>query len=280
MKTFRVIGVDGESPTAAQLWDLGCLGLIEEETAEGPAIMAYFADEVVTDIAGTWDEIIEVDDVAIYREGLEPVRVGRLVVAPSHATVAATDGDLILWLDPGSAFGTGHHETTRMALAALERAELGGKTVIDVGSGTGLLAIAADRLGAERAIGIDVDVKTLPVARENARRNRSRARFAHGSLAATTLGDAVQGGISAGRAAGLPRRADVVVANLYAELHAELMPAYAQMLLPGGRAYLTGILTMLRQNVLSALGAEFSLIDEDVIGEWSLMTIERRGQPG
>ena len=58
------------------------------------------------------------------------------------------------------------------------------------------------------------------------------------------------------------------------------MPAYAQMLLPGGRAYLTGILTMLRQNVLSALGAEFSLIDEDVIGEWSLMTIDRGGQPG
>src|SRR5690606_14775124 len=131
VKTFRVVGVDGESPEAALLWDLGCLGLIEERTPNGPAVMAYFDNQLETGLSGTWDDILDVDDVAIYRASLEPVRVGRLIVAPSHAKVEAGDGDLILWLDPGSAFGTGHHETTRLALASLERSDLRGKTVID-----------------------------------------------------------------------------------------------------------------------------------------------------
>jgi len=286
VKTFRVVGVDGESPEAALLWDLGCLGLIEERTASGPAVMAYFDARVETGLTGTWDDILDVDDVAIYRAGLGPIRVGRLVVAPSHAEVEATDGDIILWLDPGSAFGTGHHETTRLALASLERSDLGGKTVIDVGSGTGLLALAADRLGAERVIGIDVDAATLKVARENAARNFSRARFAHGSLGETKVGRAIQEmaskggnaghGQGPGRAVGLPNHADVIVANLYAELHAELMPLYARTLLPGGRAYITGILNVLRQTVLSKVAPWFTVVNDEVDGEWTLFELERR----
>lgn len=271
MKTFRLAGVDGESPEASLLWDLGCLGLIEENGPRGQAVMAYFDVEVETGLDGTWDDILDVDDVALYRASLDAVRVGRLVIAPSHAKVEATDGDMILWLDPGSAFGTGHHETTRMALAALERTDLRGKTVIDVGSGTGILALAADRLGAERTVGIDVDAATLKVAKENAARNYSRVRFAHGSLGHTELG--VKG---PGRAAGLPLHSDVIVANLYAELHAELMPLYAATLLPGGQAFLTGILNMLRETVLGSLDPAFEVVDELSDGEWTLIELRRR----
>src|SRR5690606_15393732 len=127
------------------------------------------------------EAVPERDYVAEYQEGLEPVRVGRLVVAPSHRKVEAADADVIIWLDPGSAFGTGHHETTRLALDALGRLDLLGRSVLDVGSGTGLLTIAADVLGAASAYGVDVDAATIPVARENARRNLSRAKFAVGS---------------------------------------------------------------------------------------------------
>ncbi|HZJ09869.1 MAG TPA: 50S ribosomal protein L11 methyltransferase [Trueperaceae bacterium] len=260
MKTFRLADVTGESQEAAMLWDLGCLGLVEESGTAGGAILAYFDAEVDTGLPGTWEDILDVDDVALYRASLKPVRIGCLVIAPSHATVEASDGDMILWLDPGSAFGTGHHETTRLALAALERSDLRGKSVIDVGSGTGVLTLAADRLGADSAVGLDVDKATLAVARENAARNRSRARFALGTLGSP----------------GLPSRCDVLVANLYAELHAELMPLYAATLLPGGRAILTGILNMLRQTVLTAVSDDLEVVAEQVDGEWALMELRHK----
>lgn len=265
MKTFQLEGVDGESVEAARLWDLGCLGLVEQmEDGKVSGILAYFDEEVETDLPGTWEDVIDVDDLAEYRANLKPVRVQSLVIAPSHAEVTVTDGDIIIWLDPGSAFGTGHHETTRMALAALERNDLIGKSVIDVGSGSGVLALAADKLGAESVVGVDVDGATLRVARENAVRNRSRARFALGSL---------------GRP-GLPRRFDVVVANLYAELHAELLPDYAEALLPGGRAFITGILNSLRQRVLDAVPASLAVTAEHVEGEWTLFELERQPTGG
>ena len=255
MKAFRVPNVTGESPEAAQLWDLGCLGLVEEPGS----LVAYFDDERSLPLTGTWEQLPERDYVAEYQAGLEPVRVGRLVVAPSHRTVTAEDGDVIVGLDPGSAFGTGHHETTRLALGALHSAELRGRSVLDVGSGTGLLAIAADALGARTAYGVDVDAATVPVARQNAQRNLSRARFAVGSVDHWAL----------------PGQFDVVVANLYAELHALLMPDYQSRLLPGGRLFLTGILTRLGGVVTEALPAGLRLDAEKQDGEWTLYELTR-----
>ncbi len=247
---------DGEEPELEQLWDLGCLGLWLQPGDE-PALLAYFPEEIELPLPGVWEAPSEVDHVAEYQAGLAPVRVGQLIVAPSHSEVTAYDGDTILWLDPGSAFGTGHHETTSMALAALSVLDLRGCSVLDVGSGSGLLAIAADRLGALSALGVDVDAHTVGVARQNAWRNRSRARFAHGSLSAPQL----------------PGKFDVIVANLYAELHAELLTDYAELLLSGGRLFITGILTRLRDVVLDALPASLRLVGERQDGEWSLLEL-------
>ena len=255
MKAFRIPNVTGESPEAAQLWELGCLGVVEEPGA----LVAYFDDQRPLPLDGTWEAVPERDYVAEYQAGLEPVRVGRLVVAPSHHEVAAKDGDVIIWLDPGSAFGTGHHETTRLALAALQGSELRGRSVLDVGSGTGLLTIAADALGARSAYGVDVDAATVPVARENAHRNLSRARFAVGSVDHLAL----------------PGQFNVVVANLYAELHAMLITQYQRRLLPGGRLYLTGILTRLASVVKDALPAGLRLDAEVQDGEWPLLELTR-----
>jgi len=283
VKAFRVPGVTGESPEAARLWELGCVGLREEEG--GAAVVAYFADVVETGIAGTWEDVPDVDYLAEYRAALEPVRAGPLVVAPSHRSVELHEGEIAVWLDPGSAFGTGHHETTRMALEALAELDLAGRTVIDVGTGSGILAIAADALGAEAVYGVDVDHHAVSVARENARRNRSRARFAVGTLAAPSgprpfaNPEASDGLGDSGRfepAAGLPGRCDVVVANLYAELHVALMPAYAARLLPGGTALLTGILARLEDQVAASAAREgLAVAERRRAGEWSLLALRR-----
>lgn len=255
MKTFRMPGITGESAEVAQLWELGCLGLVEEPGA----LVAYFEAEVPLPFDGTWESLPERDHVAEYQAGLQPVRAGRLVVAPSHRQVVAADGDILIWLDPGSAFGTGHHETTRMALEALGRQRLRGRTVLDVGSGTGLLTIAADKLGARAAHGVDVDRATIDVARQNAKRNLSRARFSFGSLDLVTL----------------PGKFDVLVANLYAELHAQLMDDYRRRLLPGGALLLTGILQRLGSVVIDAVPAGLSLVSQEQDGEWLLMELTR-----
>lgn len=245
----------------AELFERGCLGIVELPAEDGGGLLAYFDAEVELAAAGAWEDVPDVDHLAAYREGLQPVRVGRLVVAPSHREVVLTDGETVVWLDPGSAFGTGHHETTRLALSALTRLELGSRTVLDLGAGSGLLAIAADRLGAESVYGVDVDPLTLPVARANAARNGSRARFALGSLAAP----------------GLPSRFDVIVANLYAELHVQLMPAYADRLVPGGVALLTGILSERERLVTRAAPEGLGLTSREVDGEWSLLAYRREG---
>ncbi|HZW98504.1 MAG TPA: 50S ribosomal protein L11 methyltransferase [Trueperaceae bacterium] len=287
MKVFRVGGLTGESPEVARLWELGCRGVQEVTTDSGDTeLIAYFEEQVETGILGTWDDLPDHDYLAEYRAGLEPVRAGRLVVAPGHARVSLGDGDAVVWLDPGSAFGTGHHETTAMALEALAGRDLNGKSVLDVGSGSGLLAIAADVLGAEAAYGIDVDQATVTVARQNARRNRSRARFAVGTLpsressemvvnpvASDGLGDA--GTFAPAR--GLPGRFDLLVANLYAELHVALAPVYAARLLPDGEAVLTGILGRLAPSVEDALSAAGLRVTNRLErGEWALIEAQVR----
>ncbi len=258
MNVYRIEGLTGEAAELAALWDLGCLGIQEEQGEGGVAVLAYFEGERELPVRGVWLSLPDVDYVARYQAGLAPVRFGHLVVAPSHSSVELTLGDTVLWLDPGSAFGTGHHETTGMALAALTRLDLRGRTVLDLGAGSGLLAIAADRLGAEHAYGVDSDAATVAVARENAARNHSRARFAVGTLDAP----------------GLPGLFDVLIANLYAELHQRLFPAYVRRVIQGGRVILTGILAERRHLVVEAAPRCTKLVGEAEEGDWLLLEYE------
>ncbi len=258
MKAFRFAGhLEADPPAAAELWALGCRGMQQE----GEEIVAWFDAERPLPLAGRWEDADDTDWVAAYFAGLAPVRLGTLVVAPTHADVLLTAGQKPLWLDPGMAFGTGHHETTRMALSRLERTDLTGARVVDVGAGSGILAIAADLLGAASALGVDVDPATVPVAEENARLNRSRARFELGSV----------------DPARPEQRCDVLVANLFAELHAELAGAYAEVLRPGGVAFLTGILDDRTDLVEAALPASLRSSATDADGPWRLLALQRVG---
>jgi ribosomal protein L11 methyltransferase len=252
VKAFRFTAdLDRDPPEAAELWALGCRGLQQD----GDDVLAWFDEERALPLSGRWEDEDGTDWVAAYLAELTPVRLHALVIAPSHVEVTLRVGERPLWLDPGMAFGTGHHETTRMALAALERLDPWDRRVLDVGSGSGILAIAADLLGAREALGVDVDEATLPVARANARLNRSRARFRAGSV----------------QAAGARHGWDLLVANLYAELHARLAPAYRAALAPHGRALLTGILDERAELVEEALRGDWTIVRRDQDGPWRLI---------
>lgn len=223
-----------EGAEAAALWEAGATAV----WIDGPDLVAYFPDDGVAMPPGDgrWEAVPEVDHVAAYLAGLAPVDAGAVVVAPTHCQAVLRAGQQVVWLDPGTAFGTGHHESTRLALEALGTLPLAGRRVLDVGAGSGLLAIAADKLGAADAVGIDVDADTVPVARANAERNRSRARFLVGGFGEIAL-DPV----------------DVLVANLYAELHATWLAAYATSTVLGGDLLLSGILDPRHELVRDAL---------------------------
>ena len=157
------------------------------------------------------------------REQFSPIRVSdRLWIVPSWRDPPDRDAVNIV-LDPGLAFGTGSHASTLLCLQWLERTIRGGETVIDYGCGSGILAIAALRLGAHRAIGVDIDPAAVVVARANALRNRAAAEFLDGCEALSTV-------------------ADIVVANILANPLQVLAPLLASRCVPGGRLALAGIL--------------------------------------
>ena len=267
-RAYRLRGAagDAEGASAAALWEAGCSAL----QLDGDDLVAVFERSGVPDGAlppgGMWEAVDERDHVAAYFEGLDAVDVGAIVVAPTHRRVSLVSGQRVLWLDPGMAFGTGHHETTRLALRALgdPGRDLRGRRVLDVGAGSGVLAIAADLLGAAQALGIDNDATTVPVATANALLNRSRARFELADFAATPPP---------------PGSVDLLLANLYAELHLAFLSGYAAALAPGGRALLTGILHgregALEETLAPDSGPPLRLLERHREGDWWLFELER-----
>ncbi|AFD25789.1 50S ribosomal protein L11 methyltransferase [Deinococcus gobiensis] len=271
MLVYRLPGTfDTREAHLDLLWEAGATGL-EERAGH---IRAYFGARTALppEIAdGDWTEEAEQDWQAEFRRTLRPVRAGRLtIVAPWHAG-EAEEGTRPLIIEPGMAFGTGHHATTRMATEALSELDLAGVRVLDVGTGSGVLAIAAALLGAGFALGVDIDPITIPIARENAEINGvapAQARFEEGTLG---LGD-------------LPELEEapfgVVVANLYAELHDLLAGEYAAHLVPGGPLVLTGILTGKLDLVRAALDREgFTGVTVREDGDWALVTARRGEEP-
>ena len=244
-------GVEEDDPRAEVLWDYGCQGIWQDDGY----LVGYFSAPVDLPLEGCWEELPDIDYLETFTRNLRPVIIGTMVIAPTHARVQLEAGQKVLWLDPGMAFGTGHHETTRLALQALERRELLGTTVWDVGSGSGILAVAADLLGAKRVQGIDSDETTIAVARDNARRNRSRALFRCASLYDEQVAGA----------------ADIIVANLYAELHLELMDQYLKVLRPGGYLLITGIIGSKVELVQEHLPARLTFCRSYREGEWALL---------
>ena len=175
------------------------------------------------------------------QENLTPVVVGRITVAPPWARVAQPPGpshqSLVITIEPSMGFGTGHHATTRLCLAALQSLDIQGRVALDVGTGSGVLAIAASRLGATRAHGLDCDADAIQSARENLVRNPN---------AASVTFDVAD--LSAGA---LPR-ADVVTANLTGALLVRSAASLMAAVVAGGSLIVSGLLAGERAEVVAA----------------------------
>jgi len=185
------------------------------------------------------------------------LRVGRrIVIRPTWRRHRRQPDDVVLALDPGMAFGTGLHPTTRLCLAALERAadeDALGERVLDVGCGSGILSIAAARLGARSVLGLDIDPNAVEATQANARRNRL-ARAVHARAGSLPSGEPPF---------------DLVVANLIASVLVSLAPALAAELRPGGTLLASGIFRDREEDVRAAFetaGLAAGRCDAD--GDW------------
>ncbi len=287
MKVWHAVEIEiarvGESAATAQLWTFGTTGLeVSEDGSDFVTLRAYF--DLAPDIARMRQEIIaslrqlnlpdsglrRVDSLTIadqdwlaeWKKGYEPVEIGnRMIVSPSwkRDQVAGTDR-IIIQIDPGMAFGTGTHETTRGCLEMLEKHWRGG-SLLDVGTGTGILAIAAIKLHPGSIVtGFDVDPDAITVAEENA--------------AINCVGDEIE--LEVNRLSSYAgRQFDVVVANLTADVIIPLAGEFPEVIKPGGMLIVSGILTEQGDEVREALRSEgFEMIEAKPDGEWATFTLK------
>lgn len=188
----------------------------------------------------------------VWLEDFRPMRFGkRLWICPSGYPIPDEKAVNVM-LDPGLAFGTGTHPTTAMCLQWLDKQDLTGKTIIDIGCGSGILAIAALKLGASKAIGLDIDPQAITSTQENAIRNGVVER-----LQLFLIEDVPEN-----------MKANIVVANILAGPLYQLAPTIGAMLTTGGQLCLSGILTSQSENIFQHYQAQFVLSDPLEQEEW------------
>jgi ribosomal protein L11 methyltransferase len=236
--------VDDHSPTAVEEHDGSLTIFFPDPTSR---------DEAREAIARAWPDaqtaardVLDGDWARRSQENLTPVTIGRVTVAPPWAvpqTETSPPGLLTVIIEPSMAFGTGHHATTRLCLEALQALDDPSGFVLDVGTGSGVLAIAARQLGARRVLGIDNDPDAVRCADDNLRLNRGVDGVAFQTADLTSLDEKL-----------LPA-ADVVTANLTGSLLCRSAPALVAALAPGGTLIVSGLLEEERQGVVAAYGA-------------------------
>ena len=192
-----------------------------------------------------------------WKEHFHPLRVGeRLVVAPSWREFAPGEGDVVIRLDPGMAFGTGHHPTTRMCLEEVEALVEPGMEVLDAGCGSGILSIAAALLGARRAFGLDVEEVAVAVAQANAAENGVAC------VVSAVVGSLPHPQVREGDY-------DLVLANISAKVGIELAEALASAIRPGGALVVSGFLLKDEEAVRRAYaGAGGAVEGRQEEGDW------------
>jgi ribosomal protein L11 methyltransferase len=195
---------------------------------------------------------------AAFRRHHRPITIGRrLLVAPPW-NVPDAPGREVLVIEPGMAFGTGQHETTRTCLEEIEAALAEGtvRSALDVGTGSGVLAVALARLGVPRVVALDLDTAVLPLARANLRRNRAPGPML------------LAGGVAAVRAC-----FDLVVANLLADILIAEAEALAAAVAPGGRLVVSGLLDTQADTVAAAFPLRVTATR--AAGPWRTLRLER-----
>ncbi|KAB2925475.1 MAG: 50S ribosomal protein L11 methyltransferase [Bacteroidetes bacterium] len=198
-----------------------------------------------------------------WERSIRPIAVtDRIIIAPSWHPAVPPPGGMVLTIDPKMTFGTGYHETTRLMLRLMERHLVPGGTVLDVGTGTGVLAIAAVKMGASSALGVDIDEWTMENGPENAARNGAAGtvEFRLGSLSV------------------VPERSfGLILANIIRTTIISLLDDMASRLAPGGTLLLSGLLTTDREPIDAALAQRGLAVAEALQeNEWIGLAVRAR----
>lgn len=247
----------GETP----LWgETEVMGLFDAETDPAPTI-AFFQQIFGEDVGYKVEQLEDKDWVREWMDHFHPMQFGeRLWICPSWRDVPNPDAVNVM-LDPGLAFGTGTHPTTALCLQWLDGLDLAGKTVVDFGCGSGILGIAALKLGAARVIGIDIDPQAIQASRDNAMRNG--------------VADQIELYLPADQPQDV--EADVVVANILAGPLRELAPLIAGHGKPGSLMALSGVLESQAQELELIYGQWFDMDPTAVKEEWCRLSGRKLG---
>ena len=206
----------------------------------------------------TQEEVAEQNWVQLTQSQFDPIRIsGRLWIVPSWHEAPDPEA-IVLVLDPGMAFGTGSHPTTRLCLEWLERTVTPGDSLLDYGCGSGILAIAAAKLGAGDVLGVDIDTQAVTAAINNAENNAVTARFADSAKE-------------------IPGQYDIVVANILSNPLKALAPAICSHVRPGGKLALSGILAEQTDELIAAYAPYLPLSVADTRDGWVCLTGTKNG---
>ncbi|MCO7138256.1 50S ribosomal protein L11 methyltransferase, partial [[Clostridium] leptum] len=209
------------------------------------------------------ENVREEDWATAWRQYYKPVRVGqKLMVVPSWEQYQAQEGDVVITLDPGMAFGTGTHATTRLCMRLIEQYLIPGQDMLDVGTGSGILAVTALKLGARKAVGVDIDATAVRVAGENAALNGVEDNL---SVICGDLACDVKGSFQ------------LITANIVADIIIRLTPDVPPLLKEGGTFVVSGIIDSREQDVRDALQANgFHVISSLTEGGWVALACQRK----
>lgn len=272
------VDADDVELASLALWELGALGVEErDETtimgsdsgvsvtlaapfateARARAALKQLSEHYNTDLAHIMNE----DWSRAWKDGLEPTCIGRrLYLCPSWVPTRPNAGRVQVTMDPENAFGSGTHETTRLVLRELDRRLHGQERVLDVGCGSGVLAIAALKLGAASAVATDTDADAVTVSRKNGERNGVADRLE----------------VTGAPVSSLDGEYDMIVANIHASALQQLAGDLMALLAPEGTLVLSGILATDWRKVASSYeGLPLLVVTKE--GEWACLTF-RRGQ--
>jgi ribosomal protein L11 methyltransferase len=254
-----------EEDEARAIWRIDAYPVSDQEVTALRAGLAAF-----TELTVRLEPLAEADWLAMALSGLPPVRAGRFFVFGAHDLGRAPASAVKLRIEAGAAFGTGHHATTAGCLIAFDSLLKASKFnhVLDIGTGTGILAIAAARTGSAIVLGVDIDAVSVRIAHENAILNGARAGF--------LLAD---GPARAAVRAVAPY--DLVFANILAGPLIRLATKVHGVLKPSGRLILSGILRSQARSVLAAYRARGLVLERRVEREaWTTLVLERPLQVG
>ena len=209
-------------------------------------------------------DVAEQDWTESWKAAFKPFRLGEhMLMKPSWEDVETRPGDHVIEIDPGMAFGTGTHETTGMCVKLVEKYVRPGQRVIDIGTGTGILAIAAAHMGAKPVLATDLDAVAVRVAAENVKINGFEGVI---DVRCGDLLDVVE------------ESGDVVIANIIADVIVNLAKPVRERIVDGGLFICSGISVERREDVLKALkDADYEVLDDLTEGEWCAMAARKRG---